>query len=219
MNRTPITSKIIHCKCGVQYIGRAESILEEGTYIVIIKPDNSLAIHNSTNIIPVNYMGPKSIINIDGNEIIATKKKEKIIIKIDTIYNQIDIKDLSNHKLQIIHTEKDLVNKLINNISDYINDNIVKVSTEYETPLGLIDVLVESESYYHIIEMKRKKIVIKDINQIMRYTEQSYQKPQKGYIAGPEIAQNALEYANSHNISYIKIDFDRSVYTPTSKPS
>jgi len=75
-------SQIIFGTCNVQYDGRATSTLIDGKYLIIIKSDGSLIIHDSKMLKPKNYIGPKARISMVGNQIIAECKKEKITINL-----------------------------------------------------------------------------------------------------------------------------------------
>src|SRR3989338_6015960 len=46
----------ISARCSVRYSGRAESFLEEGDRIIIIKQDGSMFVHQPEGLNPVNYM-------------------------------------------------------------------------------------------------------------------------------------------------------------------
>ncbi len=49
---------VFGCHCSIRYSGRAESLLEHGDRIIVIKSDNTLLVHQPSGNAPINYMKP-----------------------------------------------------------------------------------------------------------------------------------------------------------------
>ena len=51
---------LLTARCSIDYNGRAQSHLPEGDRIILIKPDGTLIVHQTTGSVPVNYMKDKT---------------------------------------------------------------------------------------------------------------------------------------------------------------
>ncbi|MEM4247239.1 MAG: endonuclease NucS, partial [Candidatus Woesearchaeota archaeon] len=72
---------VFGCNCTIRYSGRAESFLNEGDRVIMIKSDNALLVHQPTGNAPINYMKPGTgyTVRTDGNKLVlkATNILEK----------------------------------------------------------------------------------------------------------------------------------------------
>ena len=199
---------LIYAEASVEYDGRAYSTLDVGNYLVIYKKDGSLLIHGCDLSKPLNYQGPKSKLEYKDNILISRNKKETISIRIQKIHNYVELNDWSSNKIQISKTEQELVEKLCDDIRGYLGiSGYVEIYTEYRTDNGPIDVLVKNDGKIHIIEAKRKKATKNNCVQLKKYQE-TFGEDTIGYIAAPDIGDNALEYLEANGGKYIRVDFD-----------
>lgn len=202
-------SHIILAKCSVEYDGRGLSKLSNGVYLIIIKADASLQVHTSKLIKPINYIAAGSMIEFDGNNIIARNRSETIKIIISDTIHSFSPGEWHDNKIQMLRTEAELVQKLICELKiDFPSDEYIQ---EYDTKsLGLIDLIrIDTSSVYHSYEVKRKKASIANISQTIRYVEylSAIGKKCVGYIVAPSITGNAADYAERKNIRVKTIDF------------
>ena len=196
----------LYCKCRVEYDGRANSMLEEGNYLILYKSDKSLIIHGGNKITPRNYQASGSKLFISDDTIISTNKKETIKIIISEIIYYNKLPNWSDKDVTMTKTEKDLVDKIYNNWSKYVGVRCNEIYKEYITDHGPVDLAGVLGHQYHIVEVKRRKCTIKDATQLRKYLEcfDNY----VGYLAGPDISDKALEYLDKHNCKYVKVEFD-----------
>lgn len=194
---------ILIADCIVTYDGRAKSVLERGRYLIIYKVDGSLAIHGMSLIKPLNYISSGSVLNKQGNILIWTKKKESIKVEIMTeIYYQPF--DLSHHVPVMMNTEKQLVEKLVQEWKEHGLKGTPVL--EQKTRHGPVDIYSLHASEHTLVEVKRKNITLKDITQVLRYKE-TFEGSVLCYVAGPGISKNAMTYAEKHAVKFIKINF------------
>jgi hypothetical protein len=195
---------VIVANCNVQYDGRASSTLEDGDYLIIIKDDKSIQIQGQKLNKSLNYINSKIIEETD-KQIIAKSKNEQIIININKITSKTPI-DLSDNKPKLINSEDDLVNKLINNLNLVVSEEetIIKVTKEFRTKYGNIDLLVETASNNYVIEVKRHRININACKQIQKYLECV---KGVGILCAPKIIKSAQEYCDLNNLKYLKLEF------------
>jgi RecB family endonuclease NucS len=113
-------------------------------------------------------------------------------------------------EIAIVRTEKELVNKLFQNWTDYIDGDFEMVRTEFPTTLGPVDLAgIEVDGHYHLVEVKRGNISIQNVSQLNRYVAamRDAGKVVSGYIASPKIGCRARAYCESLGFSYILLGF------------
>ena len=196
--------------CEVLYDGRASSTLEAGNYLIIFKADGSIQIQAGNKIAPRNYQQPGAKLELRGHVLIIRRKHETIKIIIHKLHQVFYPQNWSCAEIVIIRTERDLVNKLFANWSDYIEGNFATIQLEFATPLGPIDLAgVDATGCYHLVEVKRKGIIVPNISQLNRYVSAMRDRGElvAGYIAAPRIGDRARDYCESLGFKYIFIDF------------
>src|SRR3972149_3149953 len=82
---------VFGCRCSVRYSGRAESYLDIGDRIVVVKSDQSLLIHQPTGNAPINYMKPSTTHTMFLNNKLILKStslqhKETMEVTIERVY-------------------------------------------------------------------------------------------------------------------------------------
>lgn len=204
---------IIVGRIAIEYIGRAVSYAPEGDRIVLLKPDGSLLVHESSKVEPLNWQPPKSIslFSCIGNQLkvksYRTNPHEEILIdfiKIDFI----KICNIVTSKLLIIGKESDIVKLIVLNPSSILNASIV-VGTDISTPYGKIDILLKDEKENLIIvEVKNEKAGISAILQLKRYLEYYASRGLRvrGVIVAPSLTDEAMAMIVREGIIYIGID-------------
>lgn len=193
---------IIGCNCQVKYSGRAESFLDFGDRIILIKSDNALLVHQPQGNAPVNYMKPNSTHN-------AVIKDDNLVLKSNNIvlkeFMDIRIKEvhfINSHKLEDGHsivisgTEKDM-NDMIYSNPELIEEGFKTASQEEQTKYGFIDVLgIDKNNVLTIIECKRYCADLGAVTQLRRYVEKMKTSKGidniRGIITAPKITPNAL---------------------------
>lgn len=144
-----------------------------------------------------DFIPSGSILTYEDNVLTSINKKEKIIISISEIINYTPFEDWSSAKIEISRTEKELVHKLFYNWHEYFDGDFYSIKKEYNTEHGPIDLLgITEDGVYHVIEVKRKKGTISGGTQLKRYVDVLRDQGLKvhGYLACPEIGDNALKY-------------------------
>lgn len=203
-----MVNRVIFADCNVQYEGRASSTLCDGKYLIIIKADGSLIIHDNSKLKPKNYIGPKAKIDVSNDTITATCKKESITINLKEIFQDLDLIGWDNNSINLVRTEFELRDKLADNIGDYLDIVPVSVEKEVQTNFGKIDLLVRDDcDIVHIIEVKRGLASISACSQLYRYFQDFEAVRRKGYIAAPRITDSALKLLDNYGLGYIKVDF------------
>lgn len=212
---------ILYGRAEVFYEGRASSTLERGNYLIVKKHDGSLMVHGGVHVPALNYMSSGSQVSVKGNIIAASRKSETIRIVVYACQHLLLLDDWSDNKIQITKTEADLTNKIVQNPATYLGSGNYAVYREHPTVAGPVDLVLVSTDVY-IIEVKRRKITLKDCYQLQRYLDafgklavaekESFKVDQDceviGCLAGPAISDNALEYCDTCEIRYLRVLFE-----------
>lgn len=204
---------IISANCSIEYSGRAESYLQAGDRIIIIKPDRNILIHQPNGNTPVNYMksdrGHK--LDVEGLPVLKSKnKKEEIKIKLNKIFfvhTQI-MKD--DEKIMLKGTERDMSEKIFNN-PELIEEGFKPLSQEEHTKYGFIDVFgYDSNNNLVVVECKRYTGDLKAVTQLRRYVEKIKEmkgiERVRGVLACPNISGNAKKMLEDWGYSYVKVN-------------
>lgn len=192
---------VIAAYCTIRYSGRAESHLDWGDRIIVIKSDNTILIHQPTGNSPVNYMKPgaahRARINEGHLQFTSSTAKEKLKITIKSIhfYNSHKLED--GHTVTIQGTEKDMSDMLYNN-PEMIEEGFKAASREEQTTYGFIDVLgVDKHGVLTVIECKRYGADLSTVTQLRRYVEKIMISKGithvRGIVAAPKITANAKQ--------------------------
>lgn len=192
---------VFSCRCTVRYSGRAESYLDTGDRIVMIKSDGALLIHQPTGNAPINYTKPGTThsANVESGKLILksnhSHQKETITVTIDKIHF------LNSHRLEdsqtivVSGTEDDMSDMLYRNPA-MIEDGFKPVSQEEQTTYGFIDVLgVDKNGVLTVVECKRYCAELSAVTQLRRYVEKIMVSKGitkvRGILAAPKITENA----------------------------
>ena len=202
---------ILFGRMTVTYEGRASSTLQEGSYLLIRKPDGSTMVHGSDLTVPLNYQPAGSRMYQQGWTLTVISKKEKMVVEVVEVLNIYRPREWSEHKIQIVRTEKELRNRLALDIHQYI-PGVVEIYKEFPTEHGPVDlVAVDAAGVHHVFEVKRQAISINSVTQLRRYMEAMSPKVSiRGYVAAPTIQSNAAAYIAKHDISFIKVEHKRA---------
>ncbi|MFA6072772.1 MAG: endonuclease NucS [Candidatus Woesearchaeota archaeon] len=209
----------IFCKCIVSYSGRAESELEEGDRLIIVKSDNSLLVHQPDGNNPINYMKAGSsleLIDLDeGSFLLKTenkKLKESLEIFISEIYEFSSYKLEDGKKITLVGNEKDM-SDMIKDHPELISKDFQPLSREEHTKFGFIDVFGhDGKGNLIIIECKRYTAGISAIQQLRRYVEKIVElkgvrkETVRGIIAAPDVAKNAENMLLKFGYSFVKVE-------------
>lgn len=192
---------IFSCLCTIRYSGRAESFLDFGDRIVLIKADNALIIHQPYGNAPINYMKPGTTHAMqvrDGKIIMKSNhliNKESMTLTIDRIYFFNTYKLEDGQSIIISGTEEDM-SKMIYSNPELIEEGFKPVSQEEQTAYGFIDVFgQDKKGTLTVVECKRYTAELSAVTQLRRYVERVKESKGitkvRGIIAAPRITPNA----------------------------
>ncbi len=207
---------ILSCCCRVRYSGRAESLLDTGDRIILVKSDKALLVHQPTGNAPTNYMKPNSehslVISDEGKLLLKSKNleiKEFMDIEIDRIYffNAHKLED--SQTITVSGTEEDM-SQMIYEDPSVVEKGLKPVSKEEQTLYGFIDVLcTDKDGILTVIECKRYSADFNAVMQLRRYVERIKETKGidkvRGFIAAPKITPNAEQMLKNWGFSFTSV--------------
>ena len=207
---------MISCNCSIMYSGRAESFLDFGDRMIVIKEDATLLVHQREGSNPVNYMKQdsfhivsfhKGVIKIKSKHIAL---KEFMDIEIKEIYG-LHARLLEDHKSIVIQgTEKDMSDMIFAQPS-LIEPGFKPLSQEEHTLYGFIDVFgYDKDNVLTIIECKRFVADPKAVDQLQRYVRKIKSSKGvdkvRGILAAPRISPNAQKMLDDLKFEFRQIN-------------
>lgn len=203
---------VLHSTCSVEYSGTAKSKIQVGNRIIIIKPDNSLLIHSSEGIKPINWQKSSRELDIALEEnllkISSTKGDEELIIKCFKIHKSIHYKPPEEDDKSLVGTENDMHESIIRN-PEIVEKGLHSLEHEKEISSGVIDIYgLDNENNKVIIEVKRKKAQLNHIDQLQRYvrTVEKDNKFVRGILVAPDISKSAESELDERNLEFVTLN-------------
>jgi endonuclease len=207
---------VFSCKCTVHYSGRAESFLEVGDRVIIIKADNTVLVHQPAGNNPINYMkqetSHKFTIKDDKLHLhcshLSNKEFMDVIISRMYFFNAHKLED--GRTITITGTEKDMSDMLYES-PELIEQGFKPISREEQTQYGFIDVFgYDKDGILTIVECKRFKADLSAVSQLRRYVGRikSLRGVEKvrGILAAPQITSNARKMLEDWGFGFIAIN-------------
>jgi RecB family endonuclease NucS len=201
--------------CEIRYSGRAESELDRGDRLIVIKADNTLLVHQPKNSNPINYMKQETAYELakEGEHLVLlarhTKLKEFMEITIYRVYDFISRNLEDGQSLELVGSEKDMSDMIKEN-PHLISQDFKPLSREEHTKFGFIDVFGhDKKGNLIVVECKRYVAGLDAVDQLRRYVEKIKElkgvDKVKGIIAAPQISPNALGMLKKWNFTFVDV--------------
>ncbi len=202
--------------CQVEYLGRAQSFLDWGERIIMIKQDGNVLVHQPVLREPINWQPAGSISEF-------TKKDERVIIKsrhrkpdekMTITFRSVESVLISTLRdtaqLQIVGMEVDVVNQIIDS-PDCIEEGLRIKTREKQVKSGMIDLYGFDKHHTPvIIEVKRSLATISAVHQLRMYVQDIKHDVKdvkvRGILCAPRIPDMVKHLLNDYELEWQEIE-------------
>jgi len=206
---------IIVGNCWVNYRGRANSTLEPGERIVMIKEDGSVLVHRPTGYEPVNWQPPGCLFQTHVKEnvlqvrALRRKPSESIKIFFDRIYLLSVLNLIDKGEFSLYASEEDM-QKAILLEPTLIESGFKSVTYEKKIEPGFVDVYgIDKEGKFVIIEIKRKTASRGATLQLAKYVESvkgMVNREVRGILVAPSMAKGVQRLLATLGLEFKSLD-------------
>ncbi len=206
---------IVIGNCCVEYKGRANSELEPGERIVILKEDGSVLVHRPTGYEPVNWQPPGSILHIHTTcgvlQVRAVRRKppETIKLHFECIYLLSAFSLVDNGEFSLHASEEDM-QKAILFEPEIVEQGLKLITYEKKVEPGFVDLYgIDNDGKLVVIEIKRKTAGHPAILQLAKYVDSikaSANREVRGILVAPSIAKGVQRLLATLKLDYKLLD-------------
>lgn len=168
---------VVAGNCCVRYVGRANSTLEDGERLLIIKSDGSLLVHRPTGYEPVNWQPAGSVFHVevkdDKLEIFGVRQKprESVRVQFNALF-MVSSLCLQDSGEFILHASEDDMHRAILLKPSLFEEGFKPISWEKHVEPGFVDIYGEDkDGKLVIIEVKRRTATKENVLQLAKYVE------------------------------------------------
>ena len=206
---------IIAGDCSVRYTGRANSTLENGERLLIIKSDGSLLVHRPTGYEPVNWQPSGAIFHVEIKDEtlmiqgVRRKPHESVKVTFTTILtvNSLYLKDSGEF---ILHASEDDMHRAILLKPELFETGFKPISWEKHVEPGFVDIYGEDKNgKMVIIEVKRKTATKENVLQLAKYIEPIKAKVNReirAVLIAPALAKDVQGLLTSMGLEFKALD-------------
>lgn len=201
-------------RCGVLYHGRAESRLEAGDRIVLVKADGTLLIHNPHGLKPVNWQPPGCTFALEseGTSLTLVASRARPVETVRLRFERVDLAGFvhleDGKPLELRGTEFD-VRDTLRARPELVEAGFVPWERERLTERGPMDLYGEdAQGRRVIVEVKRTRAGIAEATQLWRYVEKERAKrgvAVRGILVAPAASERARLLLVEHGLEFREV--------------
>lgn len=206
---------IVAGTCSVRYVGRANSTLELGERLLIIKSDGALLVHRPVGYEPVNWQPQGSIFHVtvanDTLEVHAVRQKPRENVKIS--FNSIlmvSALSLDDSGEFLLHASELDMHRAILVKPSLFEEGFKPISYEKKVEPGFVDVYgVDKYGKLVVIEVKRKTASKEAVLQLARYIEAIKEKANRelrGVLVAPSLGKDVQRLLVTMGLEFKALD-------------
>lgn len=206
---------IIAGDCHVHYAGRANSTLENGERLLIIKSDGSLLVHRPTGYEPVNWQPSGSVFHVevkdDNLEVHGVRRKphESVKVTFAAIF-MVSALNLLDSGEFILHASEDDMHRAILLKPELFEAGFKPISWEKHVEPGFVDIYGEDkDGKLVIIEVKRRTASKENVMQLSKYIEPIKAKVNRevrAVLVAPSLAKDVQGLLVSMGLEFKALD-------------
>lgn len=198
--------------CWVKYKGRANSELEPGERILLVKEDGSLLVHRPKGYEPVNWQPPGCIFHskiMEKNVLQVKAVRRSPVEVVEVFFNEVFLVSVlrlrDTGKFSLYASEEDMQKAVISKPS-ILGEEFKIIAYEKRVEPGFVDVYgLDREGNFIVVELKRKTAGRKAVLQLARYVDsvrETVSRPVRGILAAPNISKGVQRMLATLNLEY-----------------
>jgi RecB family endonuclease NucS len=197
--------------CEVDYKGRANSKLESGDRIVIVKEDGAVLVHRPTDYSPVNWQPPGCLFEMRRVKsslllrAVRRKPREVLEISFRRIYTINSLSIIDRGDFYLYASEEDM-QKAISMRPGLVEKGLKVTTLEKRIEPGFVDICgIDKKGRLVIIEIKRKTAGKDAALQLSKYVESMKTRTEReirGILVAPEIAKDVQPLLATLNLEF-----------------
>ncbi len=206
---------IVAGSCKVHYAGRANSTLESGERILIIKQDGALLVHRPVGYEPVNWQPSGSIFHAETKnnllEIHGVRQKPRESVKVifDTVF-MVSALCLEDSGEFVLHASEEDMHKAVLLKPSLLEEGFKPISYEKHIQPGFVDIYgTDKNGKLVVVEIKRKTAGKEAALQLSKYIEAIRTKANReirGVLAAPDIAKDVQRLLVTLGLEFRSLD-------------
>ena len=206
---------VIAGACLVDYAGRANSTLELGERLLIIKADGSLLVHRPVGYEPVNWQPSGSVFHAAATEKslevrgVRDKPRENLKITFTSVLTILAVSLNDPGEFLLYASEEDMHKALLLK-PELFEEGFQPISWEKKVDPGFIDVYgVDKTGRLVVIEVKRKTAGKEAVLQLARYIEAVKQKANRelrGVLMAPSLGKDVQRLLITMGLEFKALD-------------
>ena len=206
---------VVAGNCHVHYAGRAQSTLEPGERLLIIKKDGSLLVHRPTGYEPVNWQPSGSIFHVQRHnntlEVTAVRQKprEKVKVTFNNVF-MVSILNLDDSGEFMLYSSEQDMHRAILLKPSLIESGFKPISYEKKVQPGFVDVYGEDkEGNLVVVEVKRKTAGKEAAFQLFKYIKAIREKTNRslrGILAAPSLGKDVQRLLETLELEFKALD-------------
>lgn len=221
---------VIAGNCQVYYVGRANSTLEPGERLLIVKSDGSLLVHRPVGYEPVNWQPAGGVFHVqvkeDGLEVqgIRQKPRESVRVVFSHVF-MVSALSLADSGDFLLHASEDDMHRAILLKPELLEEGFRPISWEKHVQPGFVDIYGEDKNgKLVIIEVKRKTATKENALQLAKYIEPIKSKSNReirAVLVAPSLGKDVQRVLATLGLEFKALDPKTCALvlrkTPTSK--
>jgi endonuclease len=221
---------VVAGNCHVHYNGRANSTLENGERLLIIKSDGSLLVHRPVGYEPVNWQPAGGVFHVqikdDGLEVHGVRQKphESVRVTFSEIL-MVSTMNLDDSGDFLLHASEDDMHRAILLKPELFEEGFKPISWEKHVQPGFVDIYGEDKNgKLVIVEVKRKTATKENALQLAKYIQPIKAKTHReirAVLVAPSLGKDVQRVLETMGLEFKALDPKDCALvlrkTPTSK--
>jgi RecB family endonuclease NucS len=206
---------IVAGNCQVHYAGRANSTLELGERLLIIKSDGSLLVHRPTGYEPVNWQPSGAVFHVEVKDDkldvhgVRQKPHESVKVTFSSVL-MVSAMNLLDSGAFLLHASEDDMHRAILLKPELFEAGFKPISWEKKVEPGFVDIYGEDkDGKLVVIEVKRRTASKENVLQLAKYIEPIKAKVNRevrAVLVAPSLAKDVQRLLISMGLEFKALD-------------